>query len=110
MNSSGWLGVGASEWLAVGAIVVAALLILGVILWSNRDRHDPPVIEVSCGVSDSPRYEARIMGRIRAGYEGHPRDIILLTDRATERTYLVVTGCGVDEISRGDKQRTTFEE
>lgn len=57
-----------------------------------------PVFEVPKQQVEGARFKVERHGKFKAGYEDNEREILIITDSATERQYIGITGVGVTEL------------
>lgn len=90
--------------------ICISICILFLIGCSDSGVKSTPVVN---DAKDTQRFQVSIVGRFDAGYKDNRRDILILKDTLTEKTYLAVTGCGVTEMidySNGGKHRNCNDE
>ena len=54
----------------------------------------------------TPRFKVQSHGKFRAGFDNNVREILLITDLDTGKTYLGITGVGISEL-RSESHTTT---
>ena len=80
----------------------AALAILG----CDKSAEQSPTPAKAVKVDGTPRFLVKSHGTFCAGYCGHEREILIVTDTQTKREYLAITGVGVTELFMNDKTPT----
>ncbi len=48
--------------------------------------------------NDTQRFTVTSFGKFNAGYDNHVREMLVIKDNKTGKSYFTVTGCGVTEI------------
>lgn len=59
-------------------------------------------------INSDQRFTVTKHGTFNAGFDNNVREIIIITDTTTKRTYLGITGVGVSEMRSEQSDETTY--